>query len=666
VDADFGHSLASKQPSWWTIKMARAAYKMLRKYRRQLEGFGIDFDSIDDPNDATETVGRPRAKRSIDAQGGFFILSSPYDAELVDRIKQLPYPSRKWQGDSKTWRIAAKEAALINELADTFAVTDAAKALLGAASVDENAKREAQSALVDLQKAEDTDLEIDGLGGELRPFQRVGVKYALGAKRVLIGDEMGLGKTIEALAVMQGANAFPAVVVCPASLKFNWENEAKKWLPGKSVVVLSGKGRDNSVRLPRYQDITVINYDIIGEVAPVKPGSKRRVPVLDKGWLPYLMAIDPKLIVFDEAHMLKNPKTTRTILCSLLAKKAEYCLPMSGSPVLNKPIELVPILRMLRRLDDFGGWKGFTQRYCNAYQGTFGWSLSGAEHLDELNAKMRKSCYIRRRKIEVLRELPAKQHANIGVELSRSWRKEYDRADEDIIRWIGEQTELDLDFLDAISDLPEEDKKQLVADRRKSAEWKARQAEALIRITKLKQLAARAKLGQAKEWIENFLESGEKLVVFAHHKEFVKELCTHFKCDSIDGSVSATNRQAAVDRFQGDRNTKLIICNMQAGGVGITLTAASNVFFLELGWTPALHAQAEDRCHRIGQSNNVTCWYMLARETIDDEIFALISSKRNIVDAVTEGFKAGRNPSVFSEIMKSMKKRAKESQGLFA
>jgi len=246
--------------------------------------------------------------------------------------------------------------------------------------------------------------------------------------------------------------------------------------------------------------------------------------------------------------------------------------------------------------------------------------------LDELNDRLRANCFIRRLKADVLKELPAKQMARVPLALANA--AEYRRAEEAFLEWLEEKGE-DVEA--------------------------AQRAEHLVRIEKLKQLAAAGKLEEAIRWIRDFLESGEKLVVFATHRDVVARLATEFSAPSITGETPLADRQAAVDRFQSDPECRVIVLNTRAGGVGLTLTAASNVAFLELGWTPAEHDQAEDRCHRIGQERSVTAWYLLADGTIDAEIETLLEAKRTIVEAVTEG-KAG-NLGILGDLIERLKGR---------
>lgn len=462
----------------------------------------------------------------------------------------------------------------------------------------------------------------------LREFQKKGVEYALDKKRTFICDEMGLGKTIEALMAIDTANAYPALIVCPASLRLNWQNEIQKWLPNKKIII-NGKNDDINAG-----DFVITSYD----------GTKKLIAAAGSTIAAkYLF----NSIVFDESHYIKNYKAQRTINATVLAKKVELRLCLSGTPLINRPSELLSQLKILGRLNDFGGFWKFAFKYCRAYKSKWGWDFSGASNLEELNQKLRATCYIRRLKSDVLQELPAKQRTILNIELQN--RDDYEKAKNNLIAWLKENATKDKKFLEAIKHLPEEKQKIEKSDRAQNTIQRALRAEQLVRIEKLKQLAAEGKLEEVKEWIENFNDSN-KLVVFTTHQHIAQELAKHFKAPMIIGGLSDAQKQAAVDKFQNDESCKLIVCNIKAGGVGFTLTAASNVAFLELGWTSAEHDQAEDRCHRIGQTDSVNCWYLLAQNTIEDKIFALLQKKREIVSKVTDG-KSYQNKSVFKELL---------------
>jgi SNF2 family DNA or RNA helicase len=606
LDTPLVMKLATMSETQWSPRQKRAAWKLLGKYRHtQLAPAGIDYDAIPEPPAAPQN-GRARSITTDGKQR--FTIRFDYDANLVAAVK-ADIPGRKFDGATKTWSAPATaqtiEPLLKFAAAHDFDMSDEAMTMCDSLI----AQREER---LEMSRAHEAEIEVAGLGGELRPFQKAGVAYMLGVKRGFVCDEMGLGKTVEALATIQAANAFPAIVVCPASLKLNWKRESEKWLPGRSVSVWNGKPGASDA------DVIVINYDVLAKHVEA------------------LKAVNPRAVIFDESHYAKNYKAKRTEAAKELAKGVEYRIALTGTPVLNRPQELISQLGIIGRLNDVGGdfWT-FAKRYCGAYRDRFGWNMSGAAHLDELNERMRATCYIRRNKADVLKELPAKQRATVPVAISN--RREYERAESQLVSWLGEQAEQDTAFLASIAGLNADEQKHAKAERRESKEQSARQAEQLVRIEALKQLSARGKLDAVTEWVESFLETGEKLVVFAHHIEIVEALAEKFSAPSITGSTPVEKRQEYVDSFQADDATRLIVCNIRAGGVGLTLTAASNVAFVELDWTPAAHDQAEDRTHRIGQTDNVTAWYLLGEQTIDEEIAALIEKKRAVVDAATEG-----------------------------
>ncbi len=223
---------------------------------------------------------------------------------------------------------------------------------------------------------------------------------------------------------------------------------------------------------------------------------------------------------------------------------------------------------------------------------------------------------MRRLKSDVLPQLPAKRQVVVPVALTN--QPEYRLAENDVIAWLRSQP-LDLSELDA----------RIASTLR---------AERLAQLTTLQRLAARGKLAGALAWIEDFLASDEPLVLFARHVEIQRAVLRRFpQALHILGEDSLVSREASISDFQEASGPHLIVCATRVAAQGITLTRASNVCFLELEWTPAMHAQAEDRCHRIGQRDAVTAWYLLAADTIDEPMAALIQRKREIIDAVTDG-----------------------------
>jgi len=457
--------------------------------------------------------------------------------------------------------------------------TPAAARLIEGALVSEADTRR----LIALSSAADADVTVEGLGGELMPFQRAGVAYALERRRLFLADEQGLGKTIQALATVQSDQAYPAVVICPASLKLNWLREIRSWLPHRTVQSIAGR----SPQRLEGADIFILNYEIVG------------------AHLESLRTLAPQALILDEAHYVKNSRAARTKAVIDLADDLgpdALRLALTGTPVVNRPAELAPQLRALDRLREYGSARSFVHGY------------SSEASRRQLHQRLRSSCYLRRRKADVLTQLPDKRRAVITVPLDNE--PEYKRAERDFVRWLQEQ-------------LDEGDTGRLAPSAR---------SQAIVRMTALRRLAARGKLAAAMSWLEDFLESEERLVVFAHHRDIQSTVCERFPDSAqIVGADSFEAREESVRRFQSDDGPQLCVCSLEVAAHGFTLTRAANVAFLELAWTPAKHDQAEDRVHRIGQASGVTAWYLLAAGTIDERIAALLETKREVVDSLTDG-----------------------------
>jgi SWI/SNF-related matrix-associated actin-dependent regulator of chromatin subfamily A-like protein 1 len=422
------------------------------------------------------------------------------------------------------------------------------------------------------------------LCGELAPFQWAGVRYVLDARRAFLADEQGLGKTVEALAAIEADGAYPAIVVCPAAMKLGWQREATRWLPHRSVAVVEGRSA-----VPPSGEITILNYEIVGAHREALARSR------------------PRAIVVDESHYCKSPRAKRTHAVRRLAGAVAadgLRLALTGTPVLNHADELIAQLRVIGRLEDFGSGARFSRQF------------RGELSEERLHWHLRRRCFVRRLKSEVLPQLPAKRQVVVPVALTNA--PEYRLAEQDVIEWLRSQP-LDLSELNA----------RIAATLR---------AERLAQLGTLQRLAARGKLAAALAWIDDFLASGEPLVVFARHVEVQQTVLARFSgALHLLGSDSLPDREAAIAAFQDEHGPPLIVAATRVAAQGITLTRASNVAFLELEWTPAMHDQAEDRCHRIGQRDAVTAWYLLAAETIDETMARLIQSKRAIVAAVTDG-----------------------------
>jgi SNF2 family DNA or RNA helicase len=367
-------------------------------------------------------------------------------------------------------------------------------------------------------------------------------------------------------------------------MKLGWQREAERWLPHRSVAVVDGR-----CAVPPSAEITILNYEIAA--AHREALARRR----------------PRALVVDESHYCKNPRAKRTQAVRRIAAAVApdgLRLALTGTPVLNHADELIAQLRVIGRLEDFGSGANFSRLF------------RGQLSEERLHWHLRRRCFVRRLKSDVLPQLPAKRQVVVPVALTNE--AEYRLAEEDVIAWLRAQP-LDLSELNA----------RIAATLR---------AERLAQLGTLQRLAARGKLAAALAWIEDFLASGEPLVVFARHVEVQQAVLARFPgALHLLGADSLRDREAAIEAFQAPDGPSLIVGATRVAAQGITLTRASNVAFLELEWTPAMHDQAEDRCHRIGQRDAVTAWYLLAADTIDETMARLIQSKRAIVAAVTDG-----------------------------
>ncbi len=452
---------------------------------------------------------------------------------------------------------------------------------------------------------------IPGLKRPLYKFQLEDVLW-LEQKdgRALNASEMGLGKTAQALAWLQlHPEKRPAVVVVPASLKLNWAKEARMWLQNPGVQVLHG----SKPNTPITGDIIIINYDILN------------------GWFGALQKIKARVLIADEVHFIKNSKAQRTKAVLALGKGVPHIIGLSGTPIVNRPVEAINAIKLVDTTVIGSPWK-FKQRYCGAYHNGWGWDFSGATNTEELHEKLVNTIMIRRKKADVLTDLPDKIRSFLPMELDNT--REYDKAENDFVEWV----------------------RGIKGD--KAAE-RVSNAEQLAKIEALKQLAVKGKLKQAISWIRDFIDTDGKLVVFAVHKFVIDALMKEFGdlAVKVDGSVTGQARQDAVDRFQEDDSCRLFIGNVKAAGVGLTLTAASNVAFLELPWAPGDVSQAEDRCHRIGQKDSVSIYYLLAAGSIEEQIAKLLDKKRKILDKVLDGEETDAG-SLLGELMDSYSKTA--------
>ena len=431
--------------------------------------------------------------------------------------------------------------------------------------------------------------------------------------RSLCALEMGLGKTLIALTHLHdGKDSTPAVVVCPASVKYVWEYEAAHHLKMRATVLIGQTPSESNGQTTNKGSLFVINYDVL------------------QYWLPWLKQLGLRTVIIDESHYLGNRTTKRTKSVKELCKGIPNVLALSGTPLTNRPAELWPTLNILRP-DLYKSFWSFGQTHCGAKLGHWGWEFKGATQLPKLHSNLKDQLMIRRLKKDVLKGLPEKVRNVLPCDLKD--RKEYDFADAEFLNWL----------------------RQFNAAKIKGA----KAAHQLVKIGYLLRLSARLKLPAVVRWANKFLrETNEKLILFAVHKKMISALNRRVKCKHviIDGSVTGRHRKDRVDQFQKDSKTRVLIGNLQAAGTGITLTAASTVAFAEMSWRPGDFIQAEDRPHRIGQTKTVFVYYLIAGGTVEETLCKIIQSKQNVLSAVMDGTPVG-NLNVFDQFIKTQERR---------
>lgn len=431
-------------------------------------------------------------------------------------------------------------------------------------------------------------------GREYKPYQRAGIHYIINRSVSLVADEQGLGKTIEAVGAWNELQPKTCLVICPASVKYNWAREFSLWGIGDPTCHIQQGRKGFPLNRPR---VCIVNYDVLDAL---------HTDLTDKTW---------DMVIIDEGQYLKNTKAKRTQAAlgyrtkPGIVKGAKNVLILTGTPVPNRPIEFWPMLVRLSpdTIFPFTKYFDYGRRFCNGYQGPFGWDMTGSSNEDELNRRLRSTIMIRRLKADVLKDLPDKQYQVISFEADKTAKK--------LVALEGSIA--------------------AVEEMRKTGKPKGLE---IGEISELRHRLAIAKVPLALTHIKDMLESEvKKIVIFAHHTAVIDALMNglaDYMPVKIDGSVSAVKRQQAVDLFQTNQDCRILVGQMTAAGVGITLTAASNVVFVETSWVPGDIAQAVDRCHRIGQKNSVLAQFLVIRGSLEEYMLRTIVDKQLTINRI--------------------------------
>jgi len=555
------------------------------------------------------------------------IVKFPYNKELIDEIKNIP--GRKYSPNDKGWDIPDKFLPMAAEMIHTYYpnIADMLRDFsnlvtpqieLGnittATTIEDLDGRTSKQAVQDVKDRLQTPYDLYG-------YQEIAVAFLEkrneNSKGALIGDQPGLGKTIETLAWLSlHPTKRPVLVITQTSIKRHWYREIEKWMPNTSIQILD-QGKD---KIDKNADIVIINYDLIWRKNIEEQLIKAKFPV----------------IVYDEVTYIKEPSAKRTKTAKKIGKRAEFNIGLSGTPILNRPIEFFNILNLIDP-KQFPSHFKFGMRYCNGYHNGFGYVFKGSSKIDELREQI-KPLMIRRLKEEVLTELPAKSRRIIYIDMPGNYYQDYVAAENNLVETL-----------------------QALPSGKVSQEYEESHMWLLSKLNYLRHLVGLAKAEKAQEIIKSFVEAGEKLVVFTHHHDVIDLISDYLTKDKInhvavDGRTAAKDRQPKIDKFQDDPDCMVFVAST-AMGMGVTLTAASNALFVERQWTPGVEEQMEDRLHRIGQTGSVLVHYMQVEGSIDEKMDRLVENKRSILNEIVDGEKKrDRGESIINELLAELAK----------
>ncbi|WOL10504.1 SWI/SNF-related matrix-associated actin-dependent regulator of chromatin [Canna indica] len=561
--------------------------------------------SIETGKNTTSALPKLSVRFCIHASGVIAAKFS-YHSLLVDAFRKIPKAS--WHGTERLWMFPPSSLTVAEEV-----LSSVVGAHVEVQKLDPLVHRAltAASAVPDLRDLYDRMPSY--VEQKLLPFQREGVRFVLQhGGRALLADEMGLGKTLQAIAVASCIrDAWPVLVVTPSSLRLQWASMIQQWLniPSADIlVVLSQHGGSNkagfkivysNLKSNIYLDglFNIVSYDVIPKIKDM------------------LLASDFKIVIADESHFMKNAQAKRTNACLPVLQKAQYAILLSGTPALSRPIELFKQLEALypgvyKTVHEYGN------RYCKG--GIFG-LYQGASNHEELHSLMKATVMIRRLKKDVLTQLPVKRRQQVFLDLNEKDLKQ--------IRILFRELEV---VKMNIQKCDSSEKIESLKLMQKNI------------INKIYNDSAEAKIPAVLDYLGTVIEADCKFLIFAHHQPMIDAihqflLKKKVGCIRIDGGTSSSLRQGFVTEFQEKDSIKAAVLSIRAGGVGLTLTAASTVIFAELSWTPGDIIQAEDRAHRIGQVSSVNIYYLLSNDTVDDIIWDVVQHKLETLGQMLDG-----------------------------
>lgn len=440
--------------------------------------------------------------------------------------------------------------------------------------------------------------------------QKEAIEKLVGSKRFILADDMGLGKTTSTIIAALETNAKKILIVCPASLKINWQREIENY-SDRSVFICEGK------KYSIESDFVIVNYDILKNFHDTK---NKELSLLDQS--------NFDLVILDEAHMISNVQAQRTKIINSFVKKIQRVWLLTGTPMTSRPMNYYNLLNIIES-PVAQNWMAYAIRYCQGYQFMAGkrkvWNVTGASNLEELRDRTSKQV-LRRLKENVL-DLPDKIITPVYLRLKSS---QYEDLMGEYYNWYENKSEESQSLTVQFS-----------------------------KLMKVRKVIANEKIKQTIDFAENIIEQGKKVIIFTNFTDTLQTIYQHFGKQAVylDGSCTNAMRQQAVDSFQNEEKIKVFVGNLKAAGVGLTLTAAEVVIMNDLSFVPAEHAQAEDRAYRYGQKSNVLVYYPIFENTIEAAIYDILNKKKRIINTVMGDEPQEELGDVLEEILNSINTR---------
>jgi SWI/SNF-related matrix-associated actin-dependent regulator 1 of chromatin subfamily A len=467
-----------------------------------------------------------------------------------------------------------------------------------------------KSSLIKTHSVEKVDVDYSKY--EHRPplsHQKEAVEKLVGSKRFILADDMGLGKTTSTIIAALETGAKKILIICPASLKINWEREIANY-SDRTVYIAEGK------KFSTEHDFVIVNYDILKNFHD--PKGKENSLLVKSGF---------ELVILDEAHMISNAQAQRTKIINNFVKDVKRVWLLTGTPMTSRPMNYYNLLNIIES-PVAQNWMAYAIRYCQGYQFRAGnrkvWNVTGASNLEEL--RDRTSSQILRRLKEDVLDLPDKIITPVYL---RTSSKDYKDLMGEYYEWLENKKEESSSLTVQFS-----------------------------KLMKVRKVIANEKSKETIEFAQNIIDQGKKVIIFTNFTDTLQTIYSHFGKEAVylDGSCNKVQRQYAVDQFQDNEKIKVFVGNLKAAGVGLTLTSAEVVIMNDLSFVPAEHAQAEDRAYRYGQKNNVLVYYPIFENTIEGVIYDILNTKKKIIGTVM-GDEVSESVDVVEEILNLINKR---------